>query len=52
MPSYQEPPDERDGLDLFPTQKTTKLVTRIVASASDPGRIVMDCFVAQVLPLE
>ena len=44
MPSYQEPPDERDGLDLYPTQKTSKLLTRIVASASDPGRIVMDCF--------
>jgi DNA modification methylase len=44
MPSYQEPPDERDGLGLYPTQKTTRLLTRIIASASDPGRIVMDCF--------
>lgn len=44
MPSYQEPPDERDGIDLYPTQKTTRLLTRVVAAASDPGRIVMDCF--------
>jgi len=45
MLSYQEPPDEREGLDLYPTQKTTKLLTRIVSAASDPGDIVLDCFV-------
>ncbi len=44
MLSYQETPDEREGLDLYPTQKTTKLVTRIISAASDPGDLVMDCF--------
>jgi DNA modification methylase len=44
MPSYQEPPDQRDGLELYPTQKTTKLLTRIVAAASDPGGLVLDSF--------
>jgi len=44
MLSYQEPPDEREGLDLYPTQKTTRLLTRIVAAASDPGGVVLDCF--------
>lgn len=44
MLSYQETPDEREGLDLYPTQKTTKLLTRIISAASDPGDLVMDCF--------
>ena len=44
MLSYQELPNEREGLDLYPTQKTTKLLTRILAAASDPGDLVMDCF--------
>lgn len=44
MPSYQEPPDQRDGLELYPTQKTTKLLTRIVAAASSPGGLVLDSF--------
>ena len=45
MLSYQEPPDEREGLDLYPTQKTTKLLTRIISAASDPGDLILDCFV-------
>jgi DNA modification methylase len=45
MLSYQETPDEREGLELYPTQKTTKLLTRIVSAASKPGDLVMDCFV-------
>jgi len=45
MLSYQEPPDEREGLDLYPTQKTTKLLTRIISAASGLGDIVLDCFV-------
>lgn len=44
MLSYQETPDEREGLDLYPTQKTTRLLTRIISAASDPGDLVMDCF--------
>lgn len=44
MLSYQEPPDERQGIELYPTQKTTKLVTRILSAASDGGGVVMDCF--------
>lgn len=44
MLSYQEPPDEREGCELYPTQKTTALITRIVAAASDEGDIIMDCF--------
>jgi DNA modification methylase len=44
MLSYQETPDEREGLDLYPTQKTTKLLTRIVSAGSRPGDLVMDCF--------
>lgn len=42
--SYQELPNERQGQDLYPTQKTTKLLTRIISAASDPGDIVLDCF--------
>lgn len=45
MLSYQETPDEREGIELYPTQKTTKLLTRIVSAASKPGDLVMDCFV-------
>lgn len=44
MLSYQELPNEREGLDLYPTQKTSKLLTRIISAASVPGGIVMDCF--------
>jgi DNA modification methylase len=44
MLSYQEPPDEREGLDLYPTQKTTKLLTRIISAASAHGDLVLDCF--------
>ena len=44
MLSYQETTDERDGLDLYPTQKTSKLLTRIISAASDPNDLVMDCF--------
>jgi hypothetical protein len=44
MLSYQETPDEREGFDLYPTQKTTKLLTRIVSAGSRPGDLVMDCF--------
>ncbi|MFW6153762.1 MAG: site-specific DNA-methyltransferase [Planctomycetota bacterium] len=42
--SYQELPNEREGLDLYPTQKTSKLLKRIVAAATDPGDLVLDCF--------
>jgi hypothetical protein len=34
MLSYQETPDEREGFDLYPTQTTTKLLTRIVSAGS------------------
>jgi DNA modification methylase len=44
MPSYQELTNERQGLELYPTQKTTKLLTRLIAAASDPGDLVLDCF--------
>lgn len=44
MLSYQELPGERQGLDLYPTQKTVKLLTRLVAAASDPGDLILDCF--------
>ena len=44
MLSYQELPNQRQGLDLYPTQKTTRLLTRLISAASDPGQIVMDCF--------
>jgi hypothetical protein len=44
MPSYQELNNERQGLELYPTQKTTKLLTRFIAAASDPGDVVLDCF--------
>lgn len=44
MLSYQETPNEREGDDLYPTQKTTNLLTRIVSAASRPNDLVMDCF--------
>jgi len=44
MLSYQEPSDEREGLELYPTQKTTHLLSRVVGAASDPGDTVLDCF--------
>ena len=44
MLSYQETSDEREGLDLYPTQKTTRLLTRIISAASTTGDIVLDCF--------
>jgi len=44
MLSYQEPPNEREGIDLYPTQKTTRLLTRIISAASDRGDLVMDAF--------
>ena len=44
MLSYQELPNERQGLDLYPTQKTVRLLTRIISAASDPGQLVLDCF--------
>jgi DNA modification methylase len=43
MLSYQELPNEREGIELYPTQKTTKLLTRIIDAASCPGDLVMDC---------
>jgi DNA modification methylase len=45
MLSYQELPNERQGLDLFPTQKTVKLLTRLISAASDPGELVLDSFI-------
>lgn len=44
MLSYQEVPDQRQGLDLYPTQKTVRLLTRLVSGATDPGDIVLDSF--------
>ena len=37
MLSYQELTNERQGLDLYPTQKTVKLLTRLISAASDVG---------------
>jgi len=45
MLSYQELPNERQGLDLYPTQKTIKLLTRLIAAASNPGDLILDCFI-------
>ena len=45
MLSYQKVPGERQGTDLYPTQKTVKLLTRLISAASDPGDLVLDCFV-------
>lgn len=45
MLSYQELPNERQGLDLYPTQKTARLLTRLISAASDPGQLVLDCFI-------
>jgi len=45
MLSYQETPDQRQGLDLYPTQKTIRLLTRIISAASEPGDLVLDCFI-------
>src|SRR3990172_687816 len=44
MLSYQETPDNRQGLDLYPTQKTIDLLSRVLSAASDPGGIILDCF--------
>jgi DNA modification methylase len=44
MLSYQELPNERQGIDLYPTQKPVKLLTRMISAASDPKDLVMDCF--------
>lgn len=44
FPSYQEVSSERDGAELYPTQKTKRLLRRVVAAASDPGDVVLDCF--------
>jgi DNA modification methylase len=44
MLSYQELPNERQGLDLFPTQKTVKSLTRLISAASDPGDLILDSF--------
>ncbi len=44
MPSYQEVVDERQGSDLYPTQKTTSLLTRVISAASRPTDIILDCF--------
>ena len=44
MLSYQETPDEREGVELYPTQKSTKLLTRVISAASDPGDLILDCF--------
>lgn len=45
MLSYQEVLPNRHGLDLYPTQKTTQLLTRLISAASAPGDLVLDCFV-------
>lgn len=45
MLSYQEPPDEREGFDLYPTQKTSDLLTRVISAASQQGDLVLDAFV-------
>jgi len=45
MLSYQELPNQRQGLDLYPTQKTVALLTRLIAAASSPGDVVLDCFI-------
>jgi DNA modification methylase len=44
MLSYQETSDNRQGQDLFPTQKTINLLSRLISAASDPSDIVLDCF--------
>jgi DNA modification methylase len=44
MLSYQETPDNRQGVELYPTQKTSNLLTRIISAASAPNDIVLDCF--------
>jgi DNA modification methylase len=44
MLSYQEIPDNRQGQDLYPTQKTIGLLSRLISAASDPGDVVLDCF--------
>lgn len=44
MLSYQELPSNRQGLDLYPTQKTVALLSRVIAAASDAGDLVLDCF--------
>ena len=44
MLSYQEVPEDREGIDLFPTQKTSRLLRRIIATASAPGDLTLDAF--------
>jgi DNA modification methylase len=44
MLSYQETPDNRQGIELYPTQKTSSLLTRLISAASAPNDIVLDCF--------
>jgi SAM-dependent methyltransferase len=44
MLSYQETPDNRQGLELYPTQKTISLLSRLISAASDPNDLVLDCF--------
>lgn len=45
MLSYQEKSNSRQGLELYPTQKTTELLSRLISAATDPSDIVMDCFI-------
>jgi DNA modification methylase len=45
LKSYQESTQERQGLDLYPTQKTSALLRRVISASTDPGDIVLDCFV-------
>jgi len=44
MLSYQETPDQRQGLDLYPTQKTSHLLSRVLSAATDQGDLVLDSF--------
>jgi DNA modification methylase len=45
MLSYQEVAPNRYGAELYPTQKTVKLLTRLIAAASSPGDLILDSFV-------
>jgi DNA modification methylase len=45
MLSYQEVAPNRYGAELYPTQKTVKLLTRLIAAASDAGDLILDSFV-------
>jgi DNA methylase len=44
MLSYQEVPAQRHGLELYPTHKTVRVLTRIISAASSPNDLVLDCF--------